>query len=129
MTYAEFGPSDDVERELERELGPVIGDFEITTTPEGGAPEDIRTEWIGTKLPFRTYGLQERPHVLFDEITGVYKENFDQVAIFGLDAVVALRKLERNRAADWWVESGHAFGFLVFRGSEGILTLPQDVAD
>lgn len=126
MTYAEFGPSDEVERELDKELGPVIGDFEITTRPAGGAPDDIRDEWIGAKLPFRTYGLQDRQHALFDEITQTWKENFEQVAIFGLDAVVALRKLERDRAADWWVKSGYAFGMLVFRGSEGILNISPE---
>ncbi len=130
MTYAEFGPSDEIEGYLEQELGAVIGEFEITTIPEGGAPEDVRSDWFGAKLPFRTYGLQERPHVLYDEITNTYKENFEQIAIFGLDAVVALRKLDRNYAADWWVQNGYAFGSLVFRGSEGNLTIfPADSSE
>ena len=114
----------EVRSELEAVLGPIVANFEITTTPQGGAPESIRQGWIGVVLPIRQGlleeygGEQEYP----DRLTGEVKQNHEAVPVNGYDAVFALAALNKEPEVKYWFESGlEDMGPFIFRAHEGKL--------
>jgi len=103
--------------------GPVEMEFTIKQTPKGGAPEDIKEQWIGVSLPLREANLAELIEGgqtrYLDLLTNYMKDNEQPVGIVGLEAVHALREAERDEAANFWAP--YAAGLFVFRAFEGTL--------
>ncbi len=102
---------------LDRAYGPIETTFTVTDVPVGGAPLDIRQEWVDVRLPLRKlhairllhgypgrrfYPVPEDRAV--DAITGKKPEwpFWGNVEIRGYDAVNSLRELGRVAAADYW---------------------------
>jgi hypothetical protein len=110
---------DEFSETIERELGPVIAHFTITSTPQGGAPEEIKEQWIGVSLPVRQRLLETQSVHFFDILTAEFKENLEAVPVYGFDAVAALRVYGRDDAADFWADNGFEFANLIFRAQEG----------
>lgn len=87
------------------EMHEIRGWFIPRVIPWGGAPEEIKSQWVNIPLPFRYDRPSEgpEPHLGHDiqewsDIT--FLEN--AVSIRGIDAVKSLRIFERYEAADWW---------------------------
>ncbi len=119
---------------LDRTYGPIETTFTVTTVPEGGAPFDIRQDWVGARLPLRKlhavrllhgyigrrfYPVPEDKAV--DAITGeqLAWPVWGNVEIRGYDAVDSLRDLGRVAAADFWEQYKEAM--LSFQMSEGYI--------
>lgn len=108
---------------IEEQLGAVVAHFTLTRVPEGGAPEDIKEEWLGVPLPVRSKALEAASgtQVYFDRLTGDLVENPDAIPVQAFDAIVALRTADRTHAARYWASVAPIFSELVFRGHEGDL--------
>ncbi len=106
---------------IEAEYGPVVAQFEITHTPQGGAPETIRQGWLGVVLPLRQELLEEHGGVqtYIDVLTGRVRDNHDAVPVCGIDAVFALDDQNKENEAAFWCDAGLAYGIFVFRAHEG----------
>lgn len=106
--------------------------FTPTTKPSGGAPEEIRAQWIGVSLPVLKSNIVH-PELIGDYVVG--QNIFDPtdvkvnepeatVTVEAIDAFKALRDAGRDEAAEWWeswFETRHPmFGTrLIFQASEG----------
>jgi hypothetical protein len=107
---------------LEQSFGPIVAQFEISRTPAGGAPEAIRQDWIGVRLPVREQNIGR--HILraeqsFDFLTQELGTSDHPVAVCGMEAIDALFKAKRERAFQFWIPFG--LGTFVFNGHEGDL--------
>ena len=105
--------------------------FRPTTTPVGGAPEDIRRQWLDVLLPVRDPRPIEGPlpYVGTDVIDRTERKLIeDGVKVTPSDALRALRLHDRDAAASWWEallrERPLIDGF-VFRRAEGDLLPPS----
>lgn len=117
-----------------RPRGEILYWFRITTIPTGGAPENVRAQWVGTLLPVRRPPPIEGPeaHVGHDVMDRqIINLIPDGVEIARDDVLKALRLFDRGAAAAWWSD---LFGrrplahSLVFRRHEGEL-LPVRMAE
>lgn len=118
------GLPEDIESFLDEVYGPVVATFTIEKTPQGGAPEEIRKDWLGIGLPVRAENLSARAlaqTIYFDQLRGRTIENDDPVAVTGIDAVHALEQAGRESAAQFWAAAQLAS--LVFRAHEGKLVV------
>lgn len=106
--------------------------FLVTSTPVGGAPREVREDWVGVPLPVRRPRPIEgpEPHVAINvrdrEVTYIS----DGVAVAPHDAVRVLRLFGRDAAARWWesyLEARPATVALAFRTFEGRLLPPSYV--
>lgn len=106
--------------------------FVIRDIPAGGAPEDVKQQWVNIPLPCR------RPHAEAPEVHfgtevgrgfGSVRVIEDGVAIEADDAIKALRLFGRESAATWWeTYYGRNGSALVFRAYEGEI-IPPDYAE
>lgn len=84
---------------------PVLYWFEVTSVPEGGAPDEVRAEWVGVPLPVRRPRPVEGPNPKVGrDVMDLRQRNMiaDGVIVELNDAVAALRIFGRHDAADWW---------------------------
>lgn len=107
--------------------------FLVMSTPDGGAPEAIREDWVGVVLPVRRPRPAEgpEPHVGRHVATRQTSLIADGVAVATRDAVRSLRLFGRGEAAAWWEDyfvTRPATTALVFRTWEGRLLPPSYVA-
>lgn len=113
--------------------GDILYWFRVTTTPEGGAPREVRDAWIGVPLPVRHALPVEAPASFIGRDVAdrsIVRHVADGVAVDRDDAVAALRLFGRDEAAAWWSEQfvRHPLtAALGFRRHEGEL-LPIRVA-
>jgi hypothetical protein len=113
---------EDIEQGLVEVYGQVGATFIITQTPQGGAPEEIKEQWVGTTLPVRNRNLGQAalsPTVNFDYLRQQFIETDDPVSITGIDAVQALRDAGKEEAARFW--EAYQLASFVFRAHEGTL--------
>ena len=107
--------------------------FRVRSLPEGGAPLEIRQQWLGLLLPIRQPRPVEGPesYIGTDVMDRrVLRQIADGVAVEPADALKVLRLCERADAADWWealLARRPAVASLVFRRHEGDL-LPSRMA-
>lgn len=108
---------------IEEEIGRVVANFTLTQVPEGGAPDDIKAQWLGVPLPVRDKALEAASgkQIYFDLITQRMIENTDSIPVQAFDAIVALRLASRVQAAQFWESNVPLLSELVFRGYEGDL--------
>ena len=124
----------DVSNALDKMYGPVEVTFTVTQVPRGGAPREIREDWVGAALPVRKLHAARLFHGYIgrrwfpvpedravDAITGEKPEwpVWGNVEIRGYDAIDSLRELGRISAADYW--EPYADAMLGFQMSEGNL--------
>jgi hypothetical protein len=78
--------------------------FEITTTPMGGAPVEVREQWVGVVLPIRRPRPVEGPEPWVGREIGTRQPVAvaDGVVVEADDAVRSLRLFDRPDAAGWW---------------------------
>jgi hypothetical protein len=109
---------------------PIVYWFQVTSTPAGGAPEEVREAWVGVLLPVRRPRPVEGPeaHVARDVRDRQVKLIKDGVAVAPDDAVKSLRLFGRADAAQWWetyfVQHTSTVA-LAFRTVEGRLLPPS----
>ena len=111
-----------IETALTKIYGPIAGQFTVTETPSGGAPEEIKEQWVGVSLPVRTAHIGRAalaPLTSFDSLTCRVVHNDEPVSITGIDAVHALAEAGKDAAAKFWDE--YQLGTLIFRAHEGTL--------
>jgi hypothetical protein len=107
--------------------GDVLYWFEVTSVPEGGAPQEIRAEWVGVPLPVRRPRPVEGPDLKIGrDVQDLNRRKLiaDGVVVEIADALSTLRLFGRETAADWWdrwSQSGPRAAALVFRTWEGRL--------
>lgn len=73
----------------------------ITSVPPGGAPLEIRQQWIDLELPL-VEGVLEPGLML--SVTGGKPDprSFGGFPVKTTDAIAALRAAKKTEAADWW---------------------------
>lgn len=116
------GLSPEIRAALDNVYGPVLAEFTLDQAPQGGAPIEIREQWIGITLPVRERNLARLAFgsiKYFDYLTFNTTQNDDPVSIAGIEAVDALVVAERFEAADFWLP--YQAGLFTFRGHEGEL--------
>ena len=96
---------------------PIVIDFTITQVPEGGAPEEIRREWVGLSLPVREQNALGLGPRYFDLLTGQMRDNPSSVGISGIEAVDALYRAGKIEASNFWYP--YHLGLFTFRAYEG----------
>jgi hypothetical protein len=111
---------------------PILYWFDVTQTPAGGAPVEIREQWRGVVLAVREPRPAEAPTPFLGRDvleTHRYRMIRDGVPVTVADALQALRFYERPAAAAWWEQTLRDLGQprLVFRIHEGQL-LPSSLA-
>jgi len=114
--------SPEIKAALDDVYGPVRAGFTLDQAPQGGAPMEIRKQWIGVTLPVREKNLARLAlgsAEYFDYLTFNTAQNDDPVSIAGIEAVDALVVAERFEAADFWLP--YQAGLFTFRGHEGEL--------
>jgi hypothetical protein len=105
--------------------GAIIYWFRPTATPQGGAPLEIREQWIGTPLPVRAPRPAEGPesYIGIDVVDRTVRHPIpDGVAVAPLDAIAALDYFGQCDAASWWrqmLTRRPATRSFVFRRAEG----------
>jgi hypothetical protein len=105
--------------------GPVLFWFRVMAVPTGGAPVEIRRQWVGVPLPVRRPRPVEgpQPHLGRDVVDRrIQRAISDGVVVEPNDAVAALRLFDRPDAAAWWevqTASRPSTNGLVFRRHEG----------
>ena len=110
---------------------PVLFWFRVTTVPVGGAPLEIRGQWVGIPLPVRRPRPVEGPqaHLGRDVIDrSVVRPIGDGIVVEPADGVTALRFFGRPEAASWWerhLASRPMTTGLVFRRHEGEFLPPR----
>jgi len=117
------------QNEAERRIRPIQYWFVIRTIPEGGAPLEIKKQWVDIPLPCRQPFVEgNKEHVVYDvtdpELVKLVK---DGVAVEAYDALAALMLFDRADAASWW--NNYLEGMnetLVFQASEGQLLSTHD---
>jgi hypothetical protein len=72
--------------EILPKLLPATHTFEVTTTPAGKAPEEIRRAWVGVHLPVRSF----------------LPAPSSTVPILAVDGIVALGRAGKDEAKEWW---------------------------
>jgi hypothetical protein len=110
-------------------------------TPEGGAPDEIREQWVGVPLPVRESNATISEDRLVSGFLiganvnrpGDIKVNDpeDMVSVDLSDAIKALEMAGREEAAYWWVNWSETkppyFGNnLMFKADEGDLLTPAE---
>ena len=104
---------------------PVLFWFRVTAVPSGGAPPEIRCQWVGVPLPVRRPRPVEGPqaHLGRDVVDRrIRRAISDGVVVEPPDALAALRLFDRSEAAAWWqaqLASRPLANGLVFRRHEG----------
>ena len=101
--------------------------FLVTSVPEGGAPDHIRSQWLNVLLPVRRPRPVEGPDPRIG--TNVAKRHIKSVIPDGVvvelaDAIRALVDSGRDGAAEWWQALYATYPkppALVFRIDEGTL--------
>jgi hypothetical protein len=99
--------------------------FLVTSVPEGGAPIEIRRQWVDLALPVRRPRPVEgpQPYRGRDVIDRRIRRTIsDGVPVELADALALLRMFGREEAAAWWDEllaADRAPTALVFRAWEG----------
>jgi hypothetical protein len=101
--------------------------FRITQVPRGGAPVEVRAQWVDVALPVRDPRPREGPLPLIgrDIMNRDRRELIgDAVPVRVDDALAALRLFGRDEARGWW--QGFAVSHrrthkLAFRRDEGEL--------
>ena len=113
---------------------PVLYWFLIELTPDGGAPDAVRAQWVGVALPVRRPRPVEGPESFRGRRVDdprVQTAIADGVPVEVDDALRALRHFERDHALQWWTTffgTRAAPTALVFRLGEGTL-LPASFAE
>lgn len=102
---------------LEDIYGPITLNFILTQTPQGGAPDHIKEQWIGVKLPVREQNLGRLATRYMDLLSGEFKENDEPIPVAGIEAVRALEEAGKDEAARFWVP--YQMGMFTFRAFEG----------
>jgi hypothetical protein len=101
--------------------------FEVTAVPEGGAPAEVRADWVGVVLPVRRPRPMEGPDAKVGrDVLDHTRRNVipDGVVVEFADALELLRLFGREEAAAWWEGWSRARARtapLVFRAWEGRL--------
>jgi hypothetical protein len=111
-----------IEQSLSEVYGLVGAHFTITDVPQGGAPHEIKEQWVGVTLPVRAAHLGRAalaPRRSFEILTQQIVENDDPVSVTGLEAVHGLREAGREEAADFWAQ--YQLALFTFRAHEGLL--------
>ena len=86
------------------------GFIRITSRPEGGAPPEIRDEWIGLVLPVH----QISDDLLSDVITGeLVTTRIGGYEVLWSEAMDRLGAKNQN-ASIWWKENIHEMSSLIF---------------
>ena len=104
---------------------PVLFWFRVTAVPSGGAPPEIRCQWVGVPLPVRRPRPVEgpQPHLGRDVVDRrIRRAISDGVVVEPPDALAALRLFDRSDAAAWWqahLALRPLANGLVFRRHEG----------
>src|ERR1700682_1641303 len=110
---------------LDGRRSPVLFWFRVTTVPAGGAPVEVRRQWVGVPPPVRRPRPVEGPqaHVGRDVADRrVVRMIGDGVVVEPEDGFAALRYFGRPEAAAWWEQhlaSRPMTSGLVFRRHEG----------
>ena len=102
---------------LDRVYGPVVATFTVIGVPPGGAPHEIRKDWLQAQLPLRALHAQRlylgyigrRFHPLAEDraVDALTGENpkwpvWGNVEIRGYDAIESLRAAGKVAAAEFW---------------------------
>ena len=102
---------------LDYVYGPVVATFTITDVPAGGAPLEIRQEWLETQLPVRALHVLRLNHGYVgrrfnplaednavDTLTGEKPKwpVWGNVEVRGYDAIESLRAAGRLAAVEFW---------------------------
>src|SRR5262245_54906710 len=107
--------------------------FRVTRVPDGGAPLQVREQWVGTMLPVRRPRPVEgpEPHLGTDvRDRSIVQLVSDGVLIEPADALKALRWVGRSDVVAWWTDllaSRPLVSSFLFRRQEGDL-LPARMA-
>ena len=112
----------ELKAQFDQEYGPILAEFTLDQTPQGGAPLHVREQWVGTPLPVRETSIAQLAMgevEYFDVLTFNAKRNDDPVSILGMEAIEALVGAGKIDAADFWVP--YQDGLFTFRGYEGQL--------
>jgi hypothetical protein len=125
------------ERYTGRELEPIVHWFVPNTTPEGGAPDEVREQWMGVPLPVRESNATHSERELVDGYLIGHDVNRplragnihlndpnEMVAINLGDAIKALALAGKTDASGWWqhyadVKPPYTGERLMFKKAEG----------
>jgi hypothetical protein len=85
--------------------------FVPNKTPNGGAPEDVREQWVGVPIPVRRSDAESGAGIVGDYLIGAsvaeirdvkVNEPNKIVTVNAIDAIKALTVAARHDAAVWW---------------------------
>ena len=96
---------------------------------EGGAPQEIKEQWIGVLLPSYCDRPLEAPDQWkgIDSVTGMPEIVADCVRIPKGEAIKALEQAGKTKAGLWWKTHGSSiYGELIFNINDGQLMPPQE---
>ena len=108
---------------LETEWGLVIADFTVQQVPRGFAPEDIREQWVGVRLPVRLWAVMWHMKTAYpafiDGPTGSLIQNEQPIPVVTEDAQAVLDAAGKKDAASFWRTTTSIGPLLVFEASAG----------
>ncbi len=106
-----------------------LGTIRFTTAPRGGAPLEIREQWVGIEVPclFSHDGVPPNPgDTTHDVETGVEVPDYPGYIVFQVDALEALKK-KSQKAVKYWQSRGfpqHPFALFLFDLSSAEVVKP-----
>lgn len=96
-----------------------LGTIRFTSVPRGGAPFEIREQWIGVEVPclFSHDGVPPNEgDGTYDVETGLEVPDYPGYIVLQTDAIEALQR-KSPEAAEYWMERGfpfHPFALFLF---------------
>lgn len=103
-----------------------LGTIRFTTVPRGGAPLEIREQWVGVEVLclYSHDGVSIEGDTMRDVETGLEVPDYPGYAVLQTHAIEVLKR-KSPKAAKWWVEHGfpnHPFALFLFdRNSAEVL--------
>lgn len=117
------------------ESNDIIAWFVPTEVPLGGAPDEVREQWVGTPLPIRFKNAKQLGGLSIganvDSFEPSVRPNAVPVEID--DAILALELSGQDTAAGWWLRFKQDLNTnifantLSFRGEEGEVIAQEEV--
>ncbi len=96
-----------------------LGTIRFTTVPRGGAPLEIREQWVGVEVPclFSHNGVPPKTgDIMLDVATGLQVPDYPGYIVLQTHAIDALRE-KSPEAARHWMEHGfpqHEYALFLF---------------
>ena len=106
-----------------------LGTIRFTSVPRGGAPLQIREQWIGVEVPclFSHDGVPPNAgDTMHDVETGFEVPDYPGYIVLQTHAIEALQR-KSPEAAEYWMEHGfpgHAFALFLFDHSSAEVVKP-----